>query len=556
MKTRFILLWVLLALLFSAGSIAASAETDKYFSADGSVVYENNGIHLDIQPKFNELITVEVPVDDPDGILFTVSETASLEAGKYDGAGWLFSIGIVSEEKLHEMMCSDMSGAKVFARDEACNYYMFYHPTDVRFERATPEELKSDIAQWSMLCEWANGVTDHLVNQNNLEPVSFSNSSVDIYVARAAFMKDAHATLSTTEFGPIEIDGVDGTEFAERIMQGWFHYTDLEETPDGEYVVLSFPDEDTRVDFFFATGAYARIVSGDSETLFQAALSDDNKSYADIMQEWYYAAAEKAGIKQPDDNAASRAIIEKAVVLYGAKGEDSDEQIDELLAQLETVDASAAEKWEKILKLWKNNDLIVNEGVLPDGLPDTEELCLVALGFQLNPDGSMRDELIHRLETLVRCAEKYPNAWIVCTGGGTARDNPSVTEAGEMAKWLRENGIDSSRIIVEDRSQTTAQNAIFTLDILEKQYPQVSKLAIVSSDYHIATGTLLFGAEAILREDSKMEVISNAAWKAPSGSLSPMFQAGALIELLGDQQTAYEIYFETYDIHEIMALPD
>ena len=123
-----------------------------------------------------------------------------------------------------------------------------------------------------------------------------------------------------------------------------------------------------------------------------------------------------------------------------------------------------------------------------------------------------------------------------------------------MAKWLRENGIEASRIIVENQSQTTAQNAIFSVDMLEKNFPQVKKLAIISSDYHIETGALLFEAEIILRDESDMEVISNAAWKAPSGTLSPMFQAGALIELLGDRQTAYDIYFETYDIHEIIAL--
>ena len=48
----------------------------------------------------------------------------------------------------------------------------------------------------------------------------------------------------------------------------------------------------------FAPGAYARIVSGDRETLFQAAWVDDNMSYAEIMQEWYYAAAEHAGIRE------------------------------------------------------------------------------------------------------------------------------------------------------------------------------------------------------------------------------------------------------------------
>ena len=269
---------------------------------------------------------------------------------------------------------------------------------------------------------------------------------------------------------------------------------------------------------------------------------------------WILAAAIclSAGTAASADNPASREIIEKMLVLYGSCGEDATGDIMELLGQLETVDASAAEKWGKILVLWHNDDLTVNEDILPDGLPDTDELCLVTLGFQLNPDGSMKEELIHRLETLKHCAEKYPNALIVCTGGGTARDNPSVTEAGEMARWLRENGIEPSRIIVENQSQTTAQNARFTLDILAKDYPQVTGLAIVSSDYHIATGTLLFAAEAVLRERTDLEVISNAAWKAPGGVLSPMFQAGALIELLGDRETAFEIYYDTYDIHEIL----
>jgi hypothetical protein len=34
---------------------------------------------------------------------------------------------------------------------------------------------------------------------------------------------------------------------------------------------------------------------------------------------------------------------------------------------------------------------------------------------------------------------------------------------------------------------------------------------------------------------------------------SPTFQAGALIELSGNVDTAFEIYYETYDIHELLA---
>ena len=257
---------------------------------------------------------------------------------------------------------------------------------------------------------------------------------------------------------------------------------------------------------------------------------------------------------------APQAIIEEMVVDYGSYGSEADGQIKTLLKELRSVDAGAAERWESITTLWKtaNTDLTIHEGVLPDGLPDTDELCIVALGFQLNPDGSIRDELRERLTVVKACAEKYPRAWIVCTGGGTAAENASATEAGKMAEWLIENGIAADRVIVEDRSVTTAQNAVYTYDILTESYPQVSQLAIVSSDYHISTGTLLFEAEAILRaekaEKQAMHVISNAAWKAPSGSLSSMFQAGALIELSGDTDTAFEIFYETYDIHELPPL--
>ena len=253
-------------------------------------------------------------------------------------------------------------------------------------------------------------------------------------------------------------------------------------------------------------------------------------------------------------------ITKELAVYYGTYGSEEEERIAELLEELYDADAAAGAKWESIMRLWKtvNTNAGINENILPDGLPETDELCMIVLGFQLNADGSMKDELIERLTVAKASAEKYPNALIVCTGGGTASGNPEATEAGEMAKWLTGNGVDPQRVIVEDRSLTTAQNAIYTYRILTEQYPQVKQLAIISSDYHIATGTLLFGAEATLQAEEAgketMTVVSNAAWHAPSGSLSAMFQAGALIELSGDAETAFEIYYETYDIHELPAL--
>ena len=253
-------------------------------------------------------------------------------------------------------------------------------------------------------------------------------------------------------------------------------------------------------------------------------------------------------------------IVEEMAVDYGTYGAEAADRINALLKELSSVDAGVGTRWKTIMELWMSRQLgePLHYDVLPDGLPETDELCIVVLGFQLNPDGSMKDELIERLTVALNSAKKYPNAYVVCTGGGTAAENASVSEAGEMAKWLMEQGVDESRIIIEDHSVTTAQNAIFTYDILTSLYPSVKKLAIVSSDYHIATGELLFRAESVLRAgvpgNEKLEVISNAAWKAPAGTLSAMFQAGALIELSGDIETAFDIYYDNYDIHELPPL--
>ncbi|MCR5567273.1 MAG: YdcF family protein [Clostridiales bacterium] len=262
----------------------------------------------------------------------------------------------------------------------------------------------------------------------------------------------------------------------------------------------------------------------------------------------------------PEKDRTAREIIEELAVYYGTYGSEAEEKTTELLKELYAADPVSGAKWESIMRLWKtvNEGPEINENILPDGLPETDGLCMIVLGFQLDPDGSMKEELIERLKVAKASAEKYPNALVVCTGGGTAAENPDATEAGEMAKWLVENGVDPRRVIVENRSLTTAQNAICTRQILTEQYPQVKQLAIISSDYHIATGILLFSAEETLQAEEAgketMKVVSNAAWHAPSGTLSAMFQAGALIELAGDVETAFDIYYETYDIHELPAL--
>ena len=91
--------------------------------------------------------------------------------------------------------------------------------------------------------------------------------------------------------------------------------------------------------------------------------------------------------------------------------------IQRLVEKLKALNSTKGEEWEKIMEYWDyvNTDMNVNV----DGLP--------------NDDSTMKDELVGRLQTALASAQKYPNAYVAVTGGGTAKNNPNATEADKMA---------------------------------------------------------------------------------------------------------------------------
>ena len=225
-------------------------------------------------------------------------------------------------------------------------------------------------------------------------------------------------------------------------------------------------------------------------------------------------------------------LVSDMVYAYADRQEEAVDIIRADLEKLTALDPALGSLWTKLMRVWSevNSGLTLNPGVLPDGLPEDGSLCIVVLGFQLESDGSMAPELLGRCETALKCAEKYPNALIAVTGGGTAWSNPNATEAGVMAEWLIAHGVTAERILKEDASRTTGDNAEFTCRLLVEQHPEVKALAVVSSDYHVPLGVLLFQEEALLHEYKTgtlpFSVISNAAWDSGGYTRpdSPMMQ--------------------------------
>ena len=281
-----------------------AAETGLRTEADGVVSYTNGGLTLNIPAEFDSLVQVTTPEGNEDGTLFSVSELASLEWGEKQhpgedwGDGWLFGIGRIDEDAFHEMLCYDMSGAIPFAEDGNGSYYVFYHPTDVRFVRES-YDIDSDSAdwqQWSALNEWAWTVQDTFAADNGLTLCSFTNTAVDMCLAQVAYMDEPY-TLTALDYGTLTDEDADVSAYPDRLLDGvTFEMVESGLRPDGEYIILELPQTGECLEFFLAEGNYVREVYDGEETLYQASYFDSETDTAMVAREWYDALAEAAGI--------------------------------------------------------------------------------------------------------------------------------------------------------------------------------------------------------------------------------------------------------------------
>ena len=272
------------------------------FAEENAVQIINRGLKLSVPAEIAGKLVIEIPDGEEKNMFFSVSEKASVEAAKaqgetWSGAGWLFSIGSVDEKTYHEMLCRDMSGVQVFAKDADGNYYMYYHPTDVRLVREDYSYMDEELKAWGELNEWAGSMRETFIEDNGLTAEKHGNTMLDIYLARLMYQDDVNYTVSTTEFGPMEPKGVKAAEYIEPLFNGaTFKYQPDEEAPDGQYVVLNFPDDDVRFDFFFLDGKenYIRMVWGNDqfEELMLAEFADKTVKATDIMHNFYHVLAE------------------------------------------------------------------------------------------------------------------------------------------------------------------------------------------------------------------------------------------------------------------------
>ena len=191
----------------------------------------------------------------------------------------------------------------------------------------------------------------------------------------------------------------------------------------------------------------------------------------------------------PDDMPALEKLIGDYLSADGVTIDDNPviwEDVDFLAA----TNPELADVFVQILSLW---DRATAEG-FSDELPDDKSLCFVVLGYKLNPDGSMDDELVSRLTVALEYADKYPNAYIIVSGGNPVN---GISEARAMYNWLISAGIEADRIYVEEMSRTTIDNVYYSYHILRAL--MVRHIAVITSGYHLQAATQLFQEHCLIQ---------------------------------------------------------
>ena len=137
------------------------------------------------------------------------------------------------------------------------------------------------------------------------------------------------------------------------------------------------------------------------------------------------------------------------------------EQARKQLAKIRSERAADLTRLWQCIDTWMLREPSDRLPTMPSGA--TRRAILVA-GYALADDGSMRQDLIERLEKTLEAAERFPDACVVVSGG---MPKAGKCEAVVMSEWLRQHGVADERIFEEGYSRDLVENAVYSRQILD-----------------------------------------------------------------------------------------
>lgn len=98
------------------------------------------------------------------------------------------------------------------------------------------------------------------------------------------------------------------------------------------------------------------------------------------------------------------------------------------------------------------------------------------------------ETLAKRLDVAIEYHKKNPHAVIVVSGG--QGHNEDITEALAMERYLVAAGVAADKIIKEERSTSTAENFVYSKELLDSHFDGEYSVAFITNDFHIMRAAL------------------------------------------------------------------
>ena len=121
---------------------------------------------------------------------------------------------------------------------------------------------------------------------------------------------------------------------------------------------------------------------------------------------------------------------------------------------------------------------------------EDEADTMILLGCMVYPWGPSI-LLQDRLDTALDYLEDHPDMTVIVSGGQGKDEH--ISEAQAMHDYLVEHGIASERILLEDQSESTYENLLFTSQLMaEHGIDGTDEVIVVSNNFHLTRVRMLF----------------------------------------------------------------
>lgn len=117
----------------------------------------------------------------------------------------------------------------------------------------------------------------------------------------------------------------------------------------------------------------------------------------------------------------------------------------------------------------------------------TQPTVIVVLGCRVGPHGALSGAARRRVERAAEAFSRLPRGRVLVSGGKRWGD---ATEAEAMRDALVAGGVEHEAIDLEQLSQTTFENAMFSAARLERE--GVDTIGLVTCDWHMPRARALF----------------------------------------------------------------